>query len=105
MGTAFNGYYLRSGILYIAHADSYSGDANTANQLHEFIQEKNKTTEQISEPELVMAEGLAQVEVDEDAIAASNVTQMPKKQKAPAKKASKTKRAKRNPDDVVEAAE
>lgn len=66
---------------------------------------KNNVFEQSSEPELVMADGIIQSEVDEDAIAASNVTQMPKQQKTPAKKAAKSKRAKSAPDDVVEAAE
>ncbi len=45
------------------------------------------------------------VEDDEAAIAASNVTQMPKKKKAPIKKSARSKTSKSSPDEMLEAAE
>ena len=69
------------------------------------FKKKTPVVTQGTEPELAVAEGVIESEVEEDAIAASNVTQMPKKRKATAKKPRKSKTAKSAPDEVIEAAE
>ena len=57
------------------------------------------------EQEIAMADGVANSDVDEEAAAASNVTQLPKKRKAPGKKTATAKSKASSSDEMLDAAE